>query len=88
MLHDLEIKPKGNSTTQAYYMSRLLLVYAKEINEAQIKYDRYCILQEDNDPSHGTRSKDNVVTQFKEANWITSLVYPPQSPDLNSSEAC
>ena len=57
------------------------------INEMRIRDDRYCILQEDNDNSHGTRSRDNVVVRFKAANWITTLIHPPQSPDLNPSEA-
>ena len=63
--HDPEIKPKENSMTQAYYTTRLLPVYARSINEARIYHNRYCILQEDNDPSHDTRSKDNVVVHFK-----------------------
>jgi hypothetical protein len=54
--------------TQAYYTERLLPVYAKEINEARVFHDRMSILQEDNDNSHDTRSKDNVVVRFKAAN--------------------
>lgn len=84
--HDPEIKSKGNSMTQAYYIERLLPVYARSINEARVYHDRYCILQEDNDSSHGTRSKDNVVTRFRAANWIETLIHSPQSSDLNPSE--
>jgi transposase len=67
-----------------YYTSRLLPLYAKEINEARVLYGRMGILQEDNDNSHGTRSADK---RFKKANWIDTLIHPPQSPDLNPSEA-
>ena len=87
MPHDPEIEPKGNATTQAYCTERLLPVYARLINEARLYEDRMCILQEDNDPSHGTRLKYNVVTRFKAVNWIDMLLHPPQSPDLSLSEA-
>ena len=36
-----------------------------EIHECQIMHDRLCILQEDNDPSHGTRSAHNVERRYK-----------------------
>lgn len=51
--HSSEVKPKGNSMTQAYYMAFLLPVYAEGINEARVLYDRRGILQ-DNDLSHRT----------------------------------
>jgi hypothetical protein len=84
--HDSKIKLKGNSMTQIYYTERLLSVYANLINENRVFRDRYCLLQEDNDNSHDTRSKDNVVVRFKAANWISTLSHSPQSPDLNPSE--
>jgi hypothetical protein len=84
--HDLKIKFKKNLMTQAFYTERLLPVYANLINEMLIQDDKYCILQEDNDNNHGTRSRDNVVVQFKTINWITTLFYSSQSSDLNSSE--
>jgi hypothetical protein len=84
--HNPEIKPKGNSMTQAYYTERLLSVYAQIINEGRVFHDRMSILQKDNDNSHGTRSKDNVVVRFKATNWIDTLIHPPQSPDLNPCE--
>jgi transposase len=71
---------------QAYYTEKLLPVYADLINEARVYHDRMSILQEDNDNSHGTRSKDNVVLRFKADNWISTLSHPPQSPDLNPSK--
>ncbi|KAF1816795.1 hypothetical protein P152DRAFT_762 [Eremomyces bilateralis CBS 781.70] len=44
------------------------------------------MLQEDNDPSHGTQSF-NVASALKHAHWITCIKHPPQSPDLNPIEA-
>jgi hypothetical protein len=85
--HDPKIKPKRNSMTQAYYTERLLPVYANLINEDRVLRDRYCLLEEDNDNSHETRSKDNIVVRFKAVNWISTLSHPPQSTDLNPSEA-
>lgn len=84
--HDVQIKSKGNSMTQAYYVKRLLPVYLQSYNEARMM-NLNPLLQEDNDNSHGTRSKDNIVQSFKAANWITTLIHPPQSPDLNPIEA-
>lgn len=71
---------------QAYYVKRLLPVYLQSYNETRMM-DRNPILQEDNDNSHGTRSTDNIVQRFKAANWITTLIHPPQSPDLSPIEA-
>lgn len=74
--------------TQVYYTERLLPVYVREIHDCRIMDDRYCILQEDNDPSHGTRSEINVARTFKAVNWLSTLTHPPQSPDLNPAEGC
>lgn len=52
--------------TQAYYTARLFPVYAKEINDTRVLYDRRGIEEEDNNLGHETRSKDNVVKRFKE----------------------
>jgi hypothetical protein len=84
--HDSKIKFKSNSMTQIYYTERLLSVYVELIHEARVFHDRRDILQEDNDNSHDTRSKDNVVVRFKAVNWIETLYYSSQSPDLNSSK--
>ena len=73
--------------TQKYYTERLLPVYIKAVQEARISRDQDAILQEDNDPSHGTRSELNVARQLKDSNWVTVLVHPAQSPDLNPMEA-
>ena len=87
-VHDVEIKSKGNSMTQLYYVERLLPIYADEIHACRLRPDdpSYCIFQEDNDPSHGTRSKNNVVVRFKTSNWLATMYHPPQSPDLNPME--
>jgi transposase len=45
------------------------------------------ILQEDNNPSHGTRSRDNVAKQLKDKAGIKLLIHPAQSPNLNPIEA-
>jgi DDE superfamily endonuclease len=81
------MKPKGNLMTQKYYIKRLLPIYIKAIQEARIAYDQDIILQEDNDPSHGTKSELNVAKQLKDDNWIIVLVHSAQSPDLNPIEA-
>jgi hypothetical protein len=73
--------------TQKYYTERLLPVYIKIIQEARISRNQDAILQEDNNPSHGTRSELNVAKQLKDSNWISILVHPAQSPDLNPMEA-
>jgi hypothetical protein len=85
--HEVEMKSKGNSMTQKYYTERLLPVYIRAVQEARIACDRDAILQEDNNPSHGTRSELNVAKQLRDSNWITVLVHPAQSPDLNPIEA-
>jgi hypothetical protein len=62
--HKVDVKPKGNSMTQKYYVKRLLPVYIAAIQEARVA-DKLDIgfeensdlvdwwLQEDNDGSHG-----------------------------------
>jgi hypothetical protein len=83
--HEQVVKPKGNAMTQKYYTERLLPVYTHAIQMARLRDPQPWVFQEDNDPSHGT-SKRGLATCFKEANWIDSLIHPPQSPDLNPME--
>ena len=66
--HDVEIKSKDNSMTQIYYTERLLPIYVKEMHECRISFDRSCIFQKDNDPSHDTRSMNNIARRYKAAN--------------------
>jgi hypothetical protein len=61
-------------------------VYAKTIHKAWLKDPWGWILQEDNDPSHGTRSTYNVAYLYKLKNWLYTIVHLLQSPDLNPIE--
>ena len=83
--HEVEVKPKGNSMTQAYYTERILPICVNAVQASRIQRGRG-ILQEDGDPSHGNRSYNNVAVQYRRANWIETLNHPPYSPDLNPIE--
>ena len=78
-------KPKGNAMINQYYTDNILPYYMNVVNEKRIRLGRG-ILQEDNDPSHGTCSLDNYAKHKKEENWIESVWHPAQSPDLSPSE--
>ena len=67
---DAEVKPKGNSMTQIFYTKHVLPVYIKRIKELEDRYERRFYLQEDNDPSHGTRSDHNVAARLKRKKGI------------------
>ena len=84
--HEQEVKLKGNAITQTYYTQRLLPTYIEAIYQLRLENPEAWVLQEENDPSHGTR-KDGIAQQLKEANWITTITHPAQSPDLNPIEA-
>ena len=57
-LQPVEVKPKGNSMTQKYYVKWVLPVYAAALDSArQRDPSSPWVLQEDNDGSHGTRGK-------------------------------
>ena len=85
--HDVDIQPKGNSMTQLYYTKKILPKHLQDLQEAEHKTGRKHILQEDNDPSHGTRSSLNYAQLFRERHEIQSLHHPGQSPDLNPMKA-
>ncbi|KAF2818569.1 hypothetical protein CC86DRAFT_156958 [Ophiobolus disseminans] len=72
--------------TQEYYALNVLPQYIKYIHEARLQEPQSWLLQEDNDPSHGTRSIDNVAESLRQANWIAAILHPAQSPDLNPIE--
>lgn len=77
--------------TQKYYTERLLpglitTLYEHKSDPEHPEYKGKCILQEDNDGSHGTRLKNNVARQIKERAGIRCLKHPAQSPDLNPIE--
>ena len=83
--HEREYKPKGNSMTQKYYCRRLLPYYIDAIQLARLDQASDWVLQEDNDPSHGTKNY-GLANRLKDSNWVGSLQHPPQSPDLNPME--
>jgi hypothetical protein len=83
--HDVEIKPKGNSMTQKYYVDNLLPMYIQAVESMREIDDKAWRLQEDGDPSHGMR-KRGLAQELKEAHFIENLVHPAQSPDLNPIE--
>ena len=72
--------------TQKYYTERLLPIYIEAIHKARLRDAGPWLFQEDGDPSHGIR-KDGLARKLKDANWITNLTHPAQSPDLNPIEA-
>jgi hypothetical protein len=82
----MEIKPKGNSMTQKYYTELILARDIEHIKWLEAKYKRKFWFQEDHDPSHGTRSKDNVAAQAKRASDLQILLHCAQSPNLNPIE--
>jgi transposase len=84
--HPVEIKPKGDSITQEFYTKHVLPTHIEHVKwlEAHIKHKIY--FQEDNDPSHGTRSSFNVARVAKRDAHLTLFTHPPQSPDLNPIE--
>ena len=79
--------------TMEYYTTHQLPDYCKLVNWLRITQG--CgILQEDGDKSHGIiRSKEdealgveNIATQFKNDNWVKTMIHPAQLPDLNPIE--
>lgn len=73
--------------TQLYYTKKFLPQHLKELQAAKRKTKRKHILQEDNDPSHGTRSTLNYAQLYRKRHEIQSLRHLDQSPDLNPMEA-
>jgi hypothetical protein len=84
--HEHDVKPKGNAMTQKYYCERLLPVYIDAMHQFRLQDPQDWLLQEDNDPSHGSRKK-GLAQHLKESNWVENLVHPARSPDLNPMEA-
>ena len=84
--HSAEIHQSGNSMTQKYYAEHLLPNHIAHIKADEAR-GQAAYLQEDNDPSHGTRSADNVAKRKKDQNNVQLIKQPAQSPDLNAAEA-
>ena len=78
---------KGGNFTQAQYLTLILKEHIEPIWRKHFNQGLNFILMEDNDGSHGTRSKDNPVRRYKESlfgfKWYSNLA---QSPDLNIIE--
>jgi len=74
--------------SQEFYAREILPVYIKEIKALEERYHHRFWLQEDNDPSHGTRSTNNPCIRLKRDADILIFIHPAQSPDLNPIEAC
>ncbi len=85
--HKLELKPKGYTITRKNFAERLLPVYIQAIHKLRIQKDRNWILQEDNDPSQGSR-KRGLAGSSKRANQVPIPLQSAQLPDLNPMEAC
>ncbi|KAF1984479.1 hypothetical protein K402DRAFT_336565 [Aulographum hederae CBS 113979] len=71
--------------TQYYYTKRVLPTLIKETQRDRIEFGK-AWLQEDNDPSHGTRSEFNLPRLLEEKEWIPFYLHPAQSPELNPME--
>jgi len=77
----------GNHMTQLYYTEHLLPIYIEAVNNACCYHNKqaYWLLIEDRDLSYRMK-KHSIACKLKDANWITNLKHPAQSPDLNPIE--
>jgi hypothetical protein len=87
----------GHQMTQRYYTEHLLSVHMNMVQESRhhdMLGETVWCLQEDGDPSHGTKSKVNIAVELgdanwvelRDANWIPVIIHPGQSPNLNPIE--
>lgn len=83
--HPRDVKVKGNSMTQIYYVERLLPLYCDAVKAMEEIDDKPWLLQEDGDPSHGMR-KVGLAQTYKNERGVRNLRHPAQSPDLNPIE--
>lgn len=92
-----EIKKPGNSMRASYYTEKILPIYNAAYWSLKARSDqlrphvapqlRYTWwLQEDNDPSHGTRNHDSLPAEYKRQHGILTFKHPANSPDLNPIE--
>jgi hypothetical protein len=72
--------------SQQFYADKVLPAHIAKIKELEKKYRHKMLFQEDNDPSHGTRSRNNVSRQAKLDAQVQLHWHPAQSPDLNPIE--
>jgi hypothetical protein len=80
-------KGHSNLMTMLYYTHKLLPIYTEEIYQHRMQ-GLDCLFEQDNDPSHGTRTADNLAQYFLRSNWIELFDHPPQSADLSPIEGC
>ncbi len=72
--------------TQKFYAENVLPYHIDHIKWLESHYNRPIYFQEDNDPSHGTRSLHNVARKAKQDSHLSIIHHPAQSPDLNPIE--
>ena len=72
---------------QVFYAEYILSHHIKHIKWLEAKKKNKFWFQEDNDPSHGTRSENNVAARAKRNAHIKILLHPAQLPDLNPIES-
>lgn len=91
------LKP-GNSMRASYYVDNILPLYCDAYNALKARsdelradilpQDRYnWYLQEDNDPSHGTKNPESLPARYKRRRGVEVYKHPANSPDLNPIEA-
>jgi hypothetical protein len=73
--------------TQQFYKDNVLPLHINHIKQLEQRLGHEIYFQEDNDPSHGTRSTNNVCAQLKRASYLVGLAHLAQSLDLNPIEA-
>jgi transposase len=73
--------------TQKFYTKHVLSQHIKHLNWLKAKYGRDFLFLEDNNPSHGTRTSNNIAAKAKQDAHLQILPHPPQSPDLNPIES-
>ena len=85
----LKTESGGHHMTQDCYTKNLLPHYIKMVQSSRLHNtleDIHWLLQEDGDPSHGTKSVNNIAEDLRQVNWIAVIIHPAQSPDLNPIE--
>jgi fatty-acid desaturase len=73
--------------TQKFYADNVLPLHIKHIKWLEKHHNHQVYFQEDNDPSHSTRSKYNLCRTLKTRAGLYLLTHPAQSPDLNPIES-
>lgn len=93
--HPVEVKPKGNSMTGAYYTQRILPGLITAVQNLRTRFqikgiEEHFILLEDNDRSHGhtlPHKPDTIQDKTKKEAGVQIIEHPAKSPDVNPQEA-